>query len=133
MTTTTTAGRVQRAIRTTIAPGATLHTPARRAPFVVDAVDGRGVVLLLGEGEWQTLIPWECLEGIAGLLRDREWVRIGGTYSVDGEPGTLDGHCKQYVNRATAAWVASVLEKAGVVDVDTSLPAKVRLRPEFTA
>jgi hypothetical protein len=46
---------------------------------------------------------------------------------MDSVAGTLDAHLKQYLARATAGWVAVVLEKAGVVDVDRSPPARVRL------
>ena len=77
-----------------------------------------GIVLLLGEKEAWTPLPWKALEEVPELLRGRGWVRIGSFYSMDSVAGTLDAHLKQYLARATAGWVAVVLEKAGVVDVD---------------
>ena len=57
-------------------------------------------------------------------------MRIGGVFSTDSDPGTLDGYMKQYIKRATANWVASLLAEAGVIEVDRERPAKVRLRPD---
>ena len=39
-------------------------------------------------------------------------LKIGGAYSTDSEPETLDRHLKGYVNRATGTWVAALLEQA---------------------
>ena len=122
------AGLVGRAIRDNIVPGMTIHTSVRRASFVVDTVDERGVVLLLGRGRFRTPLSWDCLEGIPSFLRGRGWVRIGGVFSVDSDPGALDGYMKQYTKRAAANWVASLLTKAGIVEVDPEPPARIRLR-----
>lgn len=40
--------------------------------------------------------------------------------------GTLDGYLKGHVNRLTAGWVAALLEKAGIVTIDGSRPARVQ-------
>ena len=48
-----------------------------------------------------------------------------------GVAGTLDAHLKRYLARATAGWVAVVLEEAGVVHVDRTPPAKVKLAPNW--
>jgi len=56
-------------------------------------------------------------------------VPIGGTYSVDAVAGTLDAHLKRFIARATAGWVAVVLEQAGVIEIDRARPARVRLQP----
>lgn len=122
------AGPVERAICGSIAPGKTLRTLPKRAQFVVQAIDERGIVLLLGQKRFRTPLSWDCLEGIPPFLRGRGWVRIGGVFSIDGDPESLDGYMKQYTKRATANWVASLLAEAGVVDVDPDPPAKVRLR-----
>ena len=55
-------------------------------------------------------------------------MKVGSTFSVDAEPGTLDEHLKGYLNRATGGWVAVVLERAGVVEIDRATPTRVRLR-----
>lgn len=127
------AGRVETAIRARVRSGVTLTTPARAKPFVVDRIDSRGVVLLLGAERTATPIDWHCWEGIPDYLRSKGWeTDIGSRYTVAGNPGTLDAYLKPFTwGRATAGWVAAVLESAGVVDIIHSRPARVRLRPGF--
>jgi hypothetical protein len=72
-------------------------------------------------------IPWEALEEVPDLLRGRSWVPIGSTYSTHAAEGTLDGHLKGYIARATGGWIAVVLERAGVLEIDRSRPARVKL------
>lgn len=124
-------GAVETAIRAAVAAGDQLHTPVRADRFEVAALDDQGLVLLLGGGRHRTLIPWVCLEGVPAFLGNRLGTRVGGSYSTDADSDTLDGYLKQFVNRATAGWVAGVLERAGVVTVDPSPPATLRLSKEF--
>jgi len=121
-------GPVERAIRGSVAPGETLVTPTGRGQFVVERMDDVGLVLLLGKGRWWTRLTWRCLEGIVPYLARRSWVMIGSRYDTHAYPETLDGYLKGCVKRATAGWVAVVLERAGIVDVDRSRPVRVRLR-----
>jgi hypothetical protein len=86
-----------------------------------------GLVLLLGEREAWTPLPWRALEEIPGFLRGRGWVQIGSAYSSESNEGTLDAHLKFFLKRATAGWVAVVLENAGVIRIDRSRPARVQL------
>lgn len=44
------------------------------------------------------------------FLRSRDWVKIGGRYEVEGDPGTLDGYLKTVMKRATAGWVPATAE-----------------------
>jgi hypothetical protein len=67
-------------------------------------------------------LPWRALEQVPDFLRGRDWVLIGGVYSTDGTPGSLDAHLKTFLKRATAGWIAVVLEKAGVITVDRTPP-----------
>jgi hypothetical protein len=120
-------GPVEQAIRRAVRTGQRLATPVRAAPFVVESIDGEGVVLGLGAGRWRTRLSWSCLEGILPFLAGKGWVEIGSRYEVEGRVGTLDCYLKQCVKRATAGWVAALLETAGVVEVARSRPAKVRL------
>jgi hypothetical protein len=108
--------------------GQVLYTPTRRAPFTVNEIDTEGVVLLLGKKEARTRLSWDCLEGVPGFIAERGGtVEIGGRYDTAGNRGTLDEHLKGCVKRATAGWVAVLLEEAGVVEVVRERPAKVRL------
>lgn len=119
----TNSGPIQRAIRARIAPGTTLRTTARGAPFVVASVDADGLVLLLGAKRARTPFDWDCVEGIAGFLRGKGWVDAGSTYDVKPNEGTLDGYLKGCIKRSTANWIARVLEEAGVVELDGGSPA----------
>jgi hypothetical protein len=85
-------------------------------------------VLLIGGKEAWTPLPWDAFEAIPDFLRGRGWVRVGGVFEVNGNPDTLDGFLKKYLKRATAGWVAVILERAGVVEVDRARPARVRLQ-----
>jgi hypothetical protein len=125
------AGTVEMAIRARVRSGMTLRTPSRGKPFEVERIDSRRVVLLLGAERTATPIAWECWEGIPDYLRSKGGqVDIGGQYKVAGNPGTLDAYLKPCAwGRATAGWVAAVLEDAGVVDIIRTRPARVRLRP----
>jgi hypothetical protein len=122
-----TAGPIERAIRANVRSGATLTTPARGAPFTVATIDGRGVVLLLGAQEAQTRFTWHALEGVWDLLAGGGWLTIGTSFTSSATPGTLDAYLKLHVRRATAGWVAALLEAAGVVQIDRRPPARIRL------
>ncbi len=121
-------GRVRRAVVERLRPGQRLGTVPTGAPFVVHMIDSAGIVLFLGAQEAWTRISWACLEGIVPFLSGRGWVKVGSRYETAGEPSTLDGYLKGCIKRATAGWVAAVLEAAGIMDVDRSRPTKVRLR-----
>lgn len=120
-------GLVENAVRRQIAAGTRLETPMQSKPFVVDRVDELGVVLLLGKQETPTRITWECLEGIPPFLAGRGDVRIGSVYEVSSIRGSLDEYLKRHVNRATAAWVAALLENAGILRIRRTRPATVTL------
>jgi hypothetical protein len=55
---------------------------------------------------------------VPDFLRGRGWVLIGSIYSTDSTPGSLDEHLKGFLKRATAGWVAVVLETAAVITAD---------------
>jgi hypothetical protein len=126
-------GPIQSAVRASITSGMRLTTPAQGKPFSVARVDGDGIVLLLGDKEAWTPVSWDCLEGISMFLRARGWVEIGSRYDTSADPATLDGYLKRHLKRATAGWIAAVLERAGVVEVDRGRPARVRLNPGFVS
>ena len=123
-------GPVEAGVRAAVDRGDQLDTPTGAGRFAVQTIDDRGVVLLLGVGQAPTLLTWSCLEGIPGFLSTGAWVRVAGRYDTAAEAGTLDHYLKKHVNRATAGWVASLLERAGVVDLDRGRPARVRLRKQ---
>ena len=87
-----------------------------------------GLVLLLGEKETWTPLPWRALEELLDYFRGRGWILIGSAYSTDSKVGSLEEYLKRFLKRATAGWVAVVLEKAAVLEIDRSRPARVKLR-----
>jgi hypothetical protein len=125
-------GPVQTAVRQHLTDGQGLQTPTGK-PFVLDRIDERGVVLLVGASRASTRLPWRALEEVPELFRDRGWLPTSGQYEMTGDPQTLSGHLKQYVSRETANWVAVTLEAAGVLEVDRSRPVRARLRDDFAA
>jgi hypothetical protein len=86
------------------------------------------LILLFGPKKTRTPISWACLEGIPDHLRGRQWVRIGANRDVQGDQDALDGYLKGFIKRQTADYVAVVLERVGVVELDRARPARVRRR-----
>ena len=81
-----------------------------------------------GEKEAWTPLPWRALEELPGYLRGRDWILIGNVYLTDNHVGSLDGYLKRCLKRATAGWVAVVLEEAAVLEIDRSRPTRVKQR-----
>ena len=59
---------VERAIRSTFSSPVTLHAVGQHKPFVLDEIDRRGIVLLLGTKQAHTRLSWECLEDVVPFL-----------------------------------------------------------------
>jgi hypothetical protein len=117
---------VETAIRASVRPGEVLPTPTGTATFAVDQVDAQGLSLLFGPKKTRTLFTWRCLEGIPGYLRGRGWVPVGANRDVNSRYG-LDGYLKGWIKRQTANYVAVVLERASVLELNRERPAHVRL------
>lgn len=114
------------AIRAAIRPGDRLSTFDQNKPFLIEDMNDEGIVVLIAE-KHRTPISWHVLEGALAFAGKRFGTRIGGGYTVNGDPATLDGFLKQYVNRAVAGWVAVILESAGLVRINRDRPATVRV------
>lgn len=78
-------GPVERAIRAKLSAGSRFHTISRPSPFLLDKIDGNGIVLNLAM-RWPTRLSWECLEGTVPFLRARGWVRAGGVTASRARP-----------------------------------------------
>ena len=92
----------------------------------MDQLEAEGLSLLVGPKKTRTLLTWRCLEGVRGFLRGQGWVLVGANRDVNGDYG-LDGYLKGWIKRQTANYVAVVLERAGVLELDRERPAQVRL------
>jgi len=109
-----------------IPPGSLLRTPSGRASFMVEHVDARGVTLRVGAG-WTIYVPKDCWEGIPDFLRGRGWVLIGATHG-DPPRDSLDDYLQQFTHGTSAAsYVASILERILLVQIDRHKPSKIRL------
>lgn len=122
------AGRAAGAIRAAVSPGEPLATPSGRGRFTVARYTTDGLVLLLGQKEAWTPLPWRALEEVPEFLRGRGRVLISSVHLVDAKVGSLTEHLKRFLKRATAGWVAALLEEAGVLSIDRSPPLRVKLR-----
>lgn len=122
------ATRIEGPIRASIVPGQLLWTRAQHAQFRVQDVRSDAIVLLLGVKEAVTTLPWRDLEAALDTLPRGQWVEVGAGYRLVGEPGTLDGALKQYVNRAVASYVAALLVEAQLADVDGGRPLRIKLK-----
>ena len=75
--------RMEAAVRMAVAHGARLRTPTGRGQFSVAQYTHDGLVLLLGDKEARTPLPWKALDEVPNFLRGRGWVDIGMTYSTE--------------------------------------------------
>jgi len=108
--------------------GDKLGTPARSKEFTVEHISGAEVVLLICKGR-ETKIPAECLNGIPNFLRGKDWVEIGAIHDYNCKLGSLEDYINNSKPEKTSVgnYVASILEHAGIVDIDRKPPSKVRL------
>ena len=124
---------VEQAVLSSMRQGTVLPTPTGKAQFEVDGLDSRGVTLLFGPKRTPTFFSWACLEGVVDYVKDRGWMPVGANRDVDGNPDSLDWYLKQHVPRQTANYVAVLLARVGVLDLDIARPARVRLSPRWNA
>jgi hypothetical protein len=109
-----------------IMPQTELRTPVMGSKFVVESVSPTDVTLTLGK-KWKTLIPAACLNGIPAFLRGKDWVEIGAVHDVS-RLGTLENYIDGFISRSAGNYVAALLEKVGVLEIDRKRPSKVRLK-----
>jgi hypothetical protein len=105
--------------------GDVLVTPVRAKKFKVESISPSSITLILGK-KWRTPIPANCWNGIPNYLKGKDWVEIGAIHGIS-KPGTLENYIDGFVPRSAGNYVASILEHAGIVEIDRNLPSKVRL------
>jgi hypothetical protein len=117
---------VEAAVRSALRPGDILATPTSQATFEIGEFSSRGLALLLGPARTRTLLPWPCLEGIPDFLRNHGKTLVGANRDVGSTYG-LDGYLKRWIKRQTANYVAVVLERAGIGELDNERPMHISL------
>ena len=104
-----------------------LKTPSGKAQFEFYHVDGEKVIIET-EGGSYIKIPAACFENAPIFLRRRGWTGIGALHAISHEE-TFDNFVKRFTSgTSVASYVAPILEKAGIVEIDRSRPAKLRLK-----
>jgi len=114
------------AITTQVSPGMKIATPSGRAKFEIYHINSLRVMIHVGKKRSTIKIPAQCFEDVPNFLLGKGWVRIGAIHKTIQED-TFDSFVKQYTRRSAASYVAPILEKAGIIEIDRSIPAKVRL------
>jgi hypothetical protein len=112
----------------TIRIGSPLKTPSGYAEFTVSNIRSNEVILEIGETKNELRIPAACFEGAPDFLRDKGWIRISAKHG-EANVDTFDGYVQGFTRGISAAsYVAPILEEAGIVEIDRSRPAKLRLK-----
>jgi hypothetical protein len=75
----------EQAIRARFRTPTTLRTFGQGKPFVLERIDPKGIVLLLGKQRNYTPLGWDCLENIVPFLRRHPgWVPAVGRCRASG-------------------------------------------------
>lgn len=119
---------VMRILMGKLKDGDILVTPVQGKEFIVKHISEVEVILVIGKSR-RTAIPAECLNGIPNFLKGMDWVEIGAIHDYVCKPGTLEDYINDSKPEKTSVgnYVASILEHAGIVDIDRKPPSKVRL------
>lgn len=126
-----TAGPVERAFRETFAPPESLGTVVKEQPFTLHSFGEARLVLLVGPQKAYTELKWRWLEGVPGFLTGRSWVVVSATRNSEAAFGTFDGYFRKWEKRSVGSQVATLLEKASVVEVERGARARLRLRTDW--
>ncbi len=119
---------IESAIRKSLRPGQQLLTYAGRVPFLVGEINDTALVLLVGTQRSRTVVGWKQLAAALDGLPHHQWIEVGSSFNVDGDPKTLAGALKEHViKRAIANYAAPVLVSAGFAEVDGGRPLRIKL------
>ena len=108
--------------------GSLIKTPSGRSQFEVYHIDPDRVMIRVGKRGYILTIPASCFEGVPDFLRGKGWIRIGAIHNA-----ALEGTFDEYVQRSThgtsaASYVAPILERIGIIEIDRKRPARIRLK-----
>jgi len=104
-----------------------LQTPSGRSQFEIYHIDPDRVVIKTKSGTIIS-IPASCFIETPKFLREKNWVRIGAVHETASND-TLESHLQNFTHgTSVASYVAPILERAGIVEINGNRPAKLRLR-----
>jgi len=103
------------------------YTPSGRSKFKIYHINADRVLIQTQRGSIIT-IPASCFDGTLNFLKGKGWVKIGAKHDIADE-GTLDEFLKRFTHgTSVASYVAPILERIGIVEIDRRRPAKIKLR-----
>ena len=121
---------VVKMIADAIPVGSLLKTPSGSATFRIKHYGTNHITLEVGNKGREFRIPNRCFEDALDCLRGKGSIKIGALHSFTNEE-TFDSYVKNLTGgKSAASYVAPMLEKAGIVEIESarsSLPAKIRL------
>ena len=107
--------------------GEILQTPSGRSQFKIYHINADRVMIQTKKGTILT-IPASCFESVPNFLRGKDWVKIGAKHGIANEE-TLDGFLQRFTHGTSiASYVAPILERTSIIEIDRKLPAKIRLK-----
>lgn len=124
-------GPVEQAFRGTFNPPESLGTVVKDHPFTLHSFSDAGLVLLVGPQKAYTELKWAWIEGIPGYLSGRSWVVVSATRNSEATFGAFDDYFRKWVKRSVGSQVATLLEKAEVVEIERGARARLRLRTDW--
>lgn len=123
-----TSGNTAVAVMKAVQVGDRLPTPTGRGVFEIAEITDIGVTVLLGERQTPTHVPWSILDEALRQMSGRGWVPIGAIHASDSPRGSFEELLKPALHRSTANYIAVLLERAALLEIDRVRPARVRVR-----
>ena len=111
--------------------GTVMRTPSARSDFVFQHVDPEKILLLIGKNKKPFKIPAPLFDSVLDFFGGKDWIRIG---AIHGKPnkGTFDEYVQGYTSGTSgASYIAAILEKAGIAEINRKRPARIRLRKDL--
>ena len=129
---------VERTIRNSIEVGTTLLPPNRKCGggkgemFIVETLSRGGIRLSVGKKNSKINFTWNELEGVVPYMKELGGqIRIGAVKASTGSLGSLDGYLKRNSQTMRSSYAASILHKAGIVEIHCGGPMSISLRDKY--
>ena len=123
------ASNVADAVAKVLHSGDRLPTPTGRGVFEIGEITDGEIILLLGERRTRTRVPWSVLDHALSDMSGNGWMLIGAIHTSESPQRSLEAILKPALHRSTANYVAVLLERAGLVEIDRARPAWLRVAP----